>query len=151
MTISNCRGPGVDLAGTNRYCGVALAGRQSPLGQNEAAWKAGSHLTAAEHIGMRLRPTCGALGFNQREFATPANLQPDRFSQYKTGTRPLAIEASSSSLINTVSASIGFIAVIDRGCRFISQSISRASKPLNSKHSPSITFRDFLLTECYLL
>jgi transcriptional regulator with XRE-family HTH domain len=49
-------------------------------------------LGAAEHIGMRLRPIREAL--NQREFATRADLKPNRYSQYATGTRPLAVEAA---------------------------------------------------------
>jgi transcriptional regulator with XRE-family HTH domain len=45
-------------------------------------------------IATRLRHTREALGVNQREFATRANLKPNRYSQYETGTRPLTIDAA---------------------------------------------------------
>ena len=46
------------------------------------------------HIATRLRHTREALGVNQREFARRANLKPNRYSQYESGTRSLTIDAA---------------------------------------------------------
>ena len=85
---------------------------------------------------------------NQREFATRTNLSRTDMANLRSGLGRSPLRRPSTSVTNTVSVSIGFIAVIGRDCRIISRSISRPSTPLNASinyQSLSVIFIDWML------